>query len=115
MTAITILAQDASAPDERRFRAAAGDRRAEGRTIGEALDALLAQWGDAEGSAVDAARVVLSRFGPDVYFTQAQHDRQRELMARHHDLSPTERAELESLVDAELDATVARLDGLPRP
>ncbi len=79
MTAITILAQDArAAPDGRRFRAAAGDRRAEGRTIGEALDALLAQWGEAEGGAVvDEARVVVSRFGPDAFFTQAQHDRQR--------------------------------------
>ena len=67
MTAITILAEDA-APGGRRFRAVNGDHRAEGRTIGEALDALLAQWGDAEGGAVEEARVVLSRFGPDAYF-----------------------------------------------
>ncbi len=39
-------------------------------------------------------------------------------MARRPNLSPAERAELETLVDAELDVTVARLDGLdsaPRP
>ena len=91
MTAITILAQDeTSAPDERRFRAAAGDP-------------------------VRAARVVIARFGPGAYFTQAQHERQRTLLARRHALSPAERTELEGLVDAELDATVARLEGQDGP
>jgi hypothetical protein len=110
MASITIHPE----PGERgepRFRAIAGDRQSVGRTRGEALDALTADWGDE----VPETAVLIQRFQPDSYFTQAQHDRMQELLARRAALTTAERAELEALVDAELTATVARTDRLVRP
>jgi len=96
---------------EPRFRAIAGDRQSVGRTMGEALDALTADWGDD----VPETAVLIQRFQPDAYFTQAQHDRVQELLSRRDSLAAAERAELEALIDAELAATVARTDRLVRP
>jgi hypothetical protein len=110
MASITIHPE----PGERgepRFRAIAGDRQSVGRTRGEALDALTADWGDD----VPETAVLIQRFQPDPYFTQAQHDRMQELLARRHSLLPKERAELEALIDAELAATIARTDRLIHP
>lgn len=45
---------------------------------------------------------------PDACFTQAQHDRMQALLAHRHALSGDERQELEALIDAEVEATVAR-------
>jgi hypothetical protein len=52
-------------------------------------------------------------FLPDSFFTNAQIDRIKELMVRHHNLTTEERDELETLIDAELEATVARTESLP--
>ena len=49
-------------------------------------------------------------FRPDAYFTEAQYHRMQELLASRVSLTSNERAELEALIDAELDATVARSD-----
>jgi predicted Zn-dependent protease with MMP-like domain len=105
MTAIAIRT-DQKETGERQFRAIAGDRQCLGRTMGEALDALTAEWGDS----VQETVVLIQRFQPDQYFTQAQYERMRELLARRSTLTPEERTELEALVDAEVDATVARTE-----
>lgn len=72
--------------------------------MGEALDALTAQIGEPKSGAL----VLIQRREPDEYFTERQHERMQELLARRINLNDAERAELEQLVDAELDATIAR-------
>lgn len=109
MTAVAIRPEEKET-GERRFRAIAGDRQSVGRTMGEALDALAAEWGDS----IQETVVLIQRFQPDQYFTQAQYDRMQTLLARRTALTPEERAELEALVDAELDATVTRTARLRR-
>ena len=54
------------------------------------------------------------RFQPDAHFTAAQYCRMQELLARRATLRAEERAELETLIDAALDATVARTESLMR-
>jgi len=109
MTAIAIRTEEKET-GEHRFRAIAGNRQSIGRTMGEALDALTAEWGDSIHETV----VLIQRFQPDEYFTQAQYDRMQALLARRTALTPKERAELEALLDAEGDATVARTERLVR-
>ncbi len=110
MPAIAIYpeSQDANTP---RFRAVSGNRQAVGRTRGEALDALTAGWGED----IPETAVLIQRFQPDAYFTEAQYNRMQELLARRATLTAEERIELEALIDAELDATVARTDSLIHP
>lgn len=110
MTSIAVRPEVGEA-GEPRFRAIAGDRQSVGRTMGEALDALVAGWGED----VQEAAVLIQRFRPDQYFTSAQQQRLQELLGRRATLTPGERAELETLIDAELDATVARTDALAQP
>jgi hypothetical protein len=110
MTPIAVRPEDGEA-GEPRFRAIAGDRQSIGRTMGEALDALVAGWADD----VQETAVLIQRFHPDRYFTEVQHQRMRELLDRRGTLSADERAELETLIDAELSATVARTDCLAGP
>jgi regulator of protease activity HflC (stomatin/prohibitin superfamily) len=103
--------RETSESGERRFRAVAGDRQSVGRTLGEALDALTADWEDE----IQETAVLIRRVQPDAHFTAAQYARMQELLARRAQLSTDERAELETLVDAELDATIARTDALVSP
>jgi hypothetical protein len=110
MTSIAVPPEQGEA-GELRFRTIAGDRQSVGRTMGEALDALVADWPDD----VQETAVLIQRFQPDMHFAEAQDQRARELLARRAALSPAERGELEALVDAELDATVARTGGLAEP
>ena len=91
-----------------RFRAVSGKRQSVGRTPGEALDALLAQ----EKGIIESSAILIQRFVPDAYFSQAQHDRIQELLGRRYSLSEPENSELDSLIDAELDATVLRTNAL---
>ena len=105
--AIRTEHNEAGAP---RFRAIAGNRQSVGRTMGEALDALTADWGDD----IQETAVFIQRFQPDAYFTAAQYCRMQELLTRRAMLTVEERVELETLIDAELDATVARTEGLMR-
>jgi len=109
MTSVSIRAENGEL-GEPRFRAVAGDRQSVGRTMGEALDALTADWGED----IYETAVLIQRFKPDPYFTEAQYCRMQELLARRATLTAEERAELETLIDAELDATVARTDDLAR-
>jgi predicted Zn-dependent protease with MMP-like domain len=110
MTSIAIRS-DQPETSERRFRAIAGDRQSVGRTMGEALDALTAEWGDSMQETV----VLIQRFQPDQYFTQAQYERMQALLACRPALTPEERTELEALIDAEVDATVTRTERHVRP
>jgi hypothetical protein len=105
MTSIAIRT-DQQEPSERRFRAIAGDRQCTGKTMGEALDALTAEWGDSNQETI----VLIHRFRPDQYFTQTQYDRMQVLLARRSTLTPEERTELEALIDAEVDATISRTE-----
>ncbi|MGE0822750.1 MAG: hypothetical protein AB7G75_10515 [Candidatus Binatia bacterium] len=110
MTAFAIRT-DQKETGKRQFRAIAGDRQSLGRTMGEALDALTVEWGDD----VQETVVLIQRFQPDQYFTQALYDRMQALLARRSTLTPKERTELEALIDAEVDAIVARTETRVRP
>ena len=103
MSAVMIHSEtiDESNP---RFRAIAGSLQSIGRTAGEALDSLLAQ----EGETIESSMIVIQRFAPDAYFSQAQHDRMQELLERHSTPNGAESNELNALIDAELDTTVIR-------
>lgn len=106
MNTIAIVAD----PDETGYRATSGNRYSTGRTMGEALDALAAQLDAAETGSL----VLIQKRVPDQFFSAAQHARMEELRGRRGSLTPEERAELEDLVNAELDATIARTDALVR-
>jgi hypothetical protein len=110
MASISIRTEE-SEPGKPRFRAIAGNRQSVGRTMGEALDALTADWGDS----VQETAILIQRFQPDSYFTAAQYGRMQELLAHRASLTAEERAELEALIDAEIEATVARTDRLVCP
>jgi hypothetical protein len=58
--------------------------------------------------------VLIQRFQPDAYFTAAQYSRMQELLTRRATLTAAEHAEPETLIDTELDATVARTESLMR-
>jgi hypothetical protein len=107
MTTVTVH-EDTDAADATCFSAIAGRHHSVGRTAGEALDALLAK----EGHTVDSSAILIQRFAPDAYFTKAQIDRLRDLLDRRTALTDEERAELHDLVDAELEATIARSEAL---
>ncbi len=97
------------------FRAAAGRNQAQGRTAGEALDALASQLPDDE---VDTLVIVRS-MSPDRFFSAEQRQRLEHLMALNREaqaantsLSAEAQAELEQLIDAEVRATTARAAAL---
>ena len=112
MTTISIIPEH-SVPGEIIWRAIAGDRRSQGRTMGEALDALAAQL------ALDTAeaRVIVQQNQPDQFFTLAQQRRLAELMAKwrtareaEQPLPPAEQLELEALIEAEVQGAGRRAE-----
>jgi hypothetical protein len=93
------------------FRAIAGAALCEGRTAGEALDAIRDQL-PATGA---ATFVIIQPFEPDRWFAAEKRQRLADLMGRWRGardtgqrLSDAEQAELESLIEAELKAAAAR-------
>jgi hypothetical protein len=90
------------------FRACAGEAQGFGATPREALDALMEHLPD------DApAPIVIWPFNRgDAFFTEAQQNRLRELKARRERLTAAEQEELEHLVEAAFDATIARTQSL---
>jgi hypothetical protein len=93
------------------YQAVAGERRSEGRTAGEALDALAAQLPQEEAGTV----IVVLRSQPDRFFGAEQQQRLAELMARWRTardrdevLPMDEQAELDALIEAELRASADR-------
>jgi hypothetical protein len=119
MTTIAILPENADA-EGTSYHAFAGELQSVGKTPGEALDALTAQLGDQAASTL----AIVQYHRPDRFFSEQQEHRLSELMARwraardsQSPLPAAEQAELEALVDAELQASTERakelLDQLP--
>jgi hypothetical protein len=94
------------------YRAIAGEKHAQGKTAGEALDALTSQLSADEASTL----VIVQSLRPDRFFTDIQQQRLAALMARWREqgntLPPAEQAELEALIAAELRASAARASAL---
>ncbi|MSQ94846.1 MAG: hypothetical protein EXR98_09860 [Gemmataceae bacterium] len=93
------------------YCAVANGKRSQGATAGAALDALTSQLTEEESGTM----VIVQSRRPDRFFNAAQQDRLAELMERWRScrdqgksLPAEEQAELEALVDAELDASAAR-------
>lgn len=67
MTTITILPNNPS-DVERNYRAVAGNKESVGKTVGQALDALVEQLNEDESGTL----VIVQRLRPDSIFTAAQ-------------------------------------------
>lgn len=97
------------------YQAVAGARQSEGRTAGEALDALTLQL-----PSDDAGTLVVVQHGrPDRFFNAAQQQRLAELMERWRrardvgvPLEAADQTELNLLIEAELLATTQRAAAL---
>jgi hypothetical protein len=114
MTTISIL-REASKPDSAADRAVAGKRESVGRTAGEALDALTSQLSEDEAGTI----VIVQQLHPDRFFSASQRHRLADLMSRWRaardagsDLAPEEQAELDALVQTELEATSNRAEAI---
>lgn len=97
------------------YRAVSGGRHREGKTAGQALDALAAELSEEERSTL----VIVRHHRPDRFFTAEQLAKLEELMARWRTardagtaLPPQEQAELDALVDAELRAAADRAEAI---
>lgn len=95
------------------YRAVAGKIQSSGKTAGEALDALTEQLSEDESSLL----VIVQSLKPDQFFTAEQHQRLSEIMQHWRDardkddaLPPDEQAELESLIEAEIEAAKLRAE-----
>jgi hypothetical protein len=94
------------------YHAVAGGKQSDGKTAGEALDALTAQLPDDEAGTL----VLIQDFKPDRFFNAAQQQRLAELMERWRSardagltLPTDEQAELESLIETETRAAGDRI------
>jgi len=97
------------------YHAVAGARQSEGRTAGEALDALTTQLPEEDSGTL----VVVQHGRPDRYFNSAQQQRMAELMERWRSardsgtaLPAADQTELSLLIEAELAATTQRAAAL---
>ncbi len=97
------------------YHAVAGDKHAQGKTPGEALDALTVQFSQSELGTL----VIVQNLHPDAFFSATQQQRLAELMERWRrvldvgqNLLPAEQLELDALVEAELRASAARAAAL---
>lgn len=112
MTTIAILPEKIEG-NGTTYRAVAGKIQSSGKTAGEALDALTEQLSEDESSLL----VIVQSFRPDQFFTAEQQQRLGELMqswreARDEgsDLPSDEQAELESLIEVEIEAAKQRAE-----
>jgi hypothetical protein len=94
--------------DTAKFRATTGPKEAFGATPQEALNALMQHL---SGDAFSPIVIWPYNLG-DSYFTDAQQARLQELKGRRETLTVEERAELEGLIEAAFDATIARTKAL---
>lgn len=97
------------------YRALAEDKQSQGKTAGEALDALTLKLSNDKAGTL----IIVQSQRPDVFFDAAQQQRMAELMKhwrsardRGETLPDEEQAELEALVEAELRASAYRTDAL---
>lgn len=114
MTKVTILPVSTKSGGIS-YRALAGDKRSQGKTAGEALDALTLQLSDDKSSTL----IIVQSQRPDCFFDAVQQQRLTELMEhwrfardRGETLSTEEQSELDALVENELRATTNRTDAL---
>ena len=110
MTKVSILPVTAE-KGEVFYHAVTRDKKSQGKTAGEALDALTAQLSYDEASTL----VILQSLRPDPLFNPAQQQRLAKLMDRWRTtrdkggaLPDDEQSELDSLVEAELHAAADR-------
>ena len=113
MTTITIL-PEAVGKDGVIYRAISGSRISEGKSAGEALDALATQLSEEETGTL----VIVQNLRPDRFFTAQQKERLEELMRQwrsarsaNDTLPAEEQIELEQLIEAELKAATSRARG----
>jgi len=97
------------------YSAVSGNMRTEGKTAGEALDALTAQMTDNEGNTL----IIVQIRKPDRFFSAEQQQRLNKLMARWraardegNSLPTQEQTELEMLIEQELLASKDRATAL---
>lgn len=114
MTAIAIFPESPGSPSTK-FLAVAGSKQSSGKTAGEALDAITAQLDEPVASTL----IVVQHACHDPFFTRAQQERLQDLMVRWRQardagtiLSAPEQAELDALVQAELEGAMRRTRSL---
>jgi hypothetical protein len=97
------------------YHAVAGDKCSQGKTAGEALDALTLQLPEDKSNTL----VIVQNRRPDPFFNADQQQRLSELMAQWRSardnatpLPDTKQEELEALIEAELQASAARAAAL---
>ena len=93
---------------EVQFRACAGESQGFGGTPAEALNDLL---GKLSGEPLPI--VIWPYNQEDRFFREEQQVRLKELKSRRDALTPAERVELEGLIEASFDATIARTQAMP--
>ena len=114
MTTVAILPEP-TATGAVAYRAVAGRLQSVGKSAGEALDALTAQLPPEDKGTL----VIVQHQHPDQFFTAAQRQRLQQLMAEWRTardagaaLPASDAAELQALIDAELEATALRTAAL---
>jgi hypothetical protein len=97
------------------YRAVSGEKESFGKTVGEAIDAIA---DELEFTGTNAV-VYLQDFRPDEFFTQAQQRRLGALMKKWRSardkgltLDPHDQAELEKLIEIELEGSGRRAQKL---
>ena len=97
------------------YSAVSGDKQTSGKTAGEALDALTAKMNNEEASTL----IIIQNQHPDRFFSTKQQRRLHQLMDRWRtardkgdSLPEKEQAELEKLVEIELQASKDRAASL---
>jgi hypothetical protein len=110
MTKVAVW-RDRADSEDATFRAVGGHAQAVGRTLGEAVDALAARLPEDQAGTL----IIVRDLRPDRFFPVEQRQRLDELMARWRagrdtgtTLSAEEHAELERLVDEEVEAAAKR-------
>lgn len=112
MTTVVVLPTNQTG---RKFRAVSGEKESFGETVGEALDAMTEELELTGGNAV----VYVQDFRPDEFFNEVQQSRLAELMQKWRDardagktLAGEEQAELEKLIETELEGSARRAEKL---
>jgi hypothetical protein len=95
--------------DTAKFRATTGTEQGFGTTPQEALAALIQRLSNDTSMPI----IIWPYNRGDAFFTEAQQARLQELKRRQENLTPEEHAELEGLIAAAFDATIARTQALP--
>lgn len=113
MSTITVFPNDPASTKP--YHAIADGKQADGATVGQAIDMLLAQLDGPD----ETTLVIIQPMVPDRFFTAEQRERLGDLMTKWRAaqnggtlLAPDERAKLHELVQAELKASGARTAAL---